>query len=196
MRKRKQWYLYFLALLFFIQTAYADAGLPMIILVMPSMVVLLVPIILIEACVLAKYLCLNFSKVLMGASIGNIVSTIFGIPLTWGVMTGLEFLITSGGRAYGDEVWWQKLIAVTIQAPWMVPYEEQFYWMVPAALAFLMIPFFFISWAIEGFFVKITIDKSIRQNAYRASFYANLASYAFLELCILVYLLINIIKHP
>ncbi len=180
--KLKQ-FMWLLPLIFSMQAAYADAGLPMIILVMPAMIVLLIPIITIEAIVLVKYLKLKYSRAFLSAGIGNIVSTIIGVPLTWGVMLSLE-LLTVGDKGYGT------LISVTLQAPWMAPDEN---WMIPAAMAFLMIPFFFVSWIIEGFFVKITIDQSLRVHAYRASFYANLASYIFLEFIIFLFFIKSII---
>lgn len=176
------------------QAVYADAGLPMIIVVMPSMVILLVPIILIEAYILMKQLKLKYNHAITSASLGNIVSTIIGVPITWGILAMIE-IWTTGGRWYGD-TWLGNFISVTLQAPWMVPVDDpKDYWMLSAAMAFLMIPFFFVSWLIEGFFVKITIEKNLRSKAYRASFYANLASYAFLELCIFVFLIINISQH-
>ncbi len=70
-----------------------------------------------------------------------------------------------------------------------------FYWMSIAAIGFLMIPFFFMSWWIEGFFIKKMLGQSLKPKAYQASFYANLVSYTFLEFCILIYLIKTIIQY-
>lgn len=75
------------------------------------------------------------------------------------------------------------IYGVTVQAAWLLPYESQLYWMIPAAYVILMIPFFFVSYWIElqvnyGFIKsKIDLDdlKKIVCNA-------NLRSYAFLML--------------
>ncbi len=47
-----------------------------------------------------------------------------------------------------------KVIAVTWQAPWLIPYESDFHWMMPVAGLVLLIPFFFVSWWSEYFVAR------------------------------------------
>ncbi len=119
MLKKLKLFVCFLVLIAYSQVAYADAGLPMIVLIMPAMVVLLIPIIILEAIVLAKYLQIHYKSAIFSAGISNIISTIVGIPITWGILVGVE-MITTGGRGYSN-TWWGNLISVTLQAPWMDP---------------------------------------------------------------------------
>ena len=55
-----------------------------------------------------------------------------GVPLAWLVMLVLG-LITTGGSALGLNSPVKKLVAVTLQAAWLIPYEENLFWMIPCA---------------------------------------------------------------
>ena len=63
--------------------AFANAGVPMLFLAMPAFAISLIPIIAIEAFYLSKKLNLPGKVAGKTAAISNLVSTFFGIPLTW-----------------------------------------------------------------------------------------------------------------
>lgn len=156
--------------------ASADAGVPMLFVTFPSMLLALVPIILLESVVLGRMMRRSAASFMKSATIANLVSTIVGIPVTWLVLVFLE-LLTGGGSAYGLSTTLQKLLAVTWQAPWLIPYEGQLYWMVPTASLFLLVPFFFVSYLIEAPIVASIQCELPRPQVRAAIFRANVASY-------------------
>lgn len=183
-----------LFLLFFIIPAYADAGLPTIVFIMPKMIFLLLPIIFLEAIVLRSYLKIGGFYAFKNSALSNTASTIFGIPLAWLSLLLIQLLF-GGSRAYGQDTIVQRVFSVTFQAPWLIPYENEFYWMMPCAVGFLMIPFFFVSWYIEGRIVQNQLPDYLKIKAYRATLYSNLVSYLFLEVCIFILLMKNVVHH-
>jgi hypothetical protein len=71
-----------------------------------------------------------------------------------------------------------KVFAVTVRAPWLIPYESQLCWMVPAAALFLLVPFFFASWLIEYWVTRLMMRGLDAKLVRRAVMWASLASYA------------------
>lgn len=140
-------------------TAYANAGVPMLFLAMPVFLISLLPIIAIEAIYLSKSLKLSLVQSLKTASISNVVSTILGIPITWFLLVLVQ-MTTGGSGAYGLNSVTEKVLAVTWQAPWLMPYEKDLHWMIPAAGLVLLVPFFFASWWSE-YFVSKKMNKTL-----------------------------------
>lgn len=159
--------------------AYANAGVPMLFLAMPVLLMSLVPIIAIETIYISNSLKLSFRKALKTVSIANVVSTIVGIPLTW-ILLVLVQMSTGGGSAYGTSSIMSKILAVTWQAPWLIPYENELDWMIPMAGLVLLVPFFFASWWSEYIVTKKIIQtqpSEIIKNKVRN---ANLITYSLL----------------
>lgn len=125
----------------------------------------------------------------------NIVSTVVGIPVTWGILFGVQ-AITGGGRGGPSvETLVGKLLAVTWQAPWLLPYESASYWMVPVAMLALLVPFFFASWFIE-YQVSKRMMRGLETGVVKnAVLRANLASYALLVLVVIGALAVRIYQH-
>ena len=69
----------------------ADAGVPMIFLTFPLMIILLVPIILTESFLYKRWLGLSSHDAMRSSIISNLVSTIIGVPVAWAIMLGVEF---------------------------------------------------------------------------------------------------------
>jgi hypothetical protein len=69
----------------------ADAGVPMIFLTFPVTVMLLLPVILVEAWFLRKWLALGVWEAGKLSAIANIASTLLGVPAAWAVMLCVEF---------------------------------------------------------------------------------------------------------
>lgn len=66
--------------------AHADAGVPMIFLTFPSMILALIPIVLIEAGIFTWLLHIKYHQTILPSLFGNLASTIIGIPLSWLLM--------------------------------------------------------------------------------------------------------------
>ncbi|WP_304637006.1 MULTISPECIES: hypothetical protein [Pseudoalteromonas] len=161
--------------------ASANAGLPMIIFAVPVYSISLLPIIAIEAIYLQKSLDLTKGLSVKTAFVSNLVSTIVGVPLTWVILVLIQVL-TGGGGVYGVDTFVGKMLAVTWQAPWLIPYESDLHWMILFAGLFLLIPFYFVSWWSE-FLVskKMLADTGLSKNDIKIKVRnANLITYSLL----------------
>jgi hypothetical protein len=180
---------------------FADAGVPMIFLEWPAMVMALIPVILIEFFVVQRMLKLGSKTAGIGLTVANLASTLVGVPMTWVVLVvcemGLGFVFSNLFPRYSETMFTSghppgplgKLIFVALQAPWMAPYESQLYWMIPLAAMLLLVPFLGISYGVESWICvrwwRPVDPKAVRRAIWRA----NLASYAFLFALALAYLI-------
>jgi hypothetical protein len=160
-------------------TIFANAGLPMIGVQMHLMIVALAPIIAIETVVIRQKLGLSVSRSLEGSVLANIVSTFVGIPLTWVALLAIQ-MATGGGRGWGLETPLQKLAAVTVQAPLLMPYERALYWMMPVASLVLLLPSLAVSVIIEAWILAKLFPNAPRKSVWGTMWVANLLSYALL----------------
>lgn len=177
--------------LFFAEPAHANVGFPMIAIVWPLFWFALIPIILIEYYAWIKIFDIKLNRKIFGAiSIANVVSTLIGIPITWFILVVIELLL-GGGRAFSNlNDFWQYFLGVTLQAPWLLPFEGQLYWMIPTACLVLFIPFYFMSCWLEEkvvrYYLKEYYSTSEIKEAVRK---VNRASYAFLYLVAFIWLI-------
>jgi hypothetical protein len=174
---------------------FADAGLPMIALTWPWSFALLLPIIVIEvlAAQLPKDVPLRYK--VSALSVANVVSTLAGWPIAWAAMVAVEFAATNGGEAFGMNSPLKVILAVTLQSAWLIPYEDQFYWMIPAAVIFLLLPFLLISVWSEGLIVRLMLPQVPARQRRRSVWRANLFSYCFLWLCSFIWLICSLQLH-
>ncbi len=103
-------------------------------------------------------------------------------------------MITGGGSSYGLNTALTKVLAVTWQAPWLIPYESDLHWMIPVSGLVLLIPFFFVSWWSEYFVSKKLIKNVESQTIKIAVRNANLITYGMLTLWQLLCWLFQMIK--
>ena len=170
----------------------------MIFITWPGMVLLLLPIIAAEWAFIIHRTSLQKRKVLWATAAANALSTIVGVPLTWGVL----FLCETGVFAAVDHIpklsgsWnsWNsplaQIVSTILSAPWIAPVESTGSWAVPLAAVVLLIPFYFVSVWVEQKVMEHMLpvtesldaqrsevsEKNLR-NAVRG---ANLMSYGFL----------------
>jgi hypothetical protein len=173
----------------------ADAGLPMISLMFPAAFYLLIPIIVLEFLV-GRGLPLPASRRLVGVTIANALSTVVGWPLTWIACAALQlFVIPGADRGYGFSTIWQKIASVTLQAPWLLPYHRDLYWMVPTAAMVLMVPAFFVSVFVERLVLRLCWGEMPGSERRRFAWLANATSYLFLLATLVMLLLYSIHWH-
>jgi hypothetical protein len=158
---------------------FANVGVPMLFPQLVLMLFALLPIVLIESAVVRKPLEIPTRRALGDVGLANLCSTILGVPCAWGVMFGLH-LLTTGGAALGMDTPAKMLAAVTLQAAWLVPYEGQRFWMIPAAATVLLIPCFFASVFIEHWVLVRRWSDLERRAVLSAVLRANVWSYLFL----------------
>lgn len=169
-------------------------GLPMIFPAMYLMILALGPIIFIEAYML-RGLGLSLERSVVSAAIANIISTAVGIPVTWGLLFGLQ-IMTGGTLGFHISPFWDTLLGVTWRAPWMLPGPPEKDWMVPVAGMVLLVPFFFASWLVENWVVRIAVRNAMIAagadpgeaggKIKRAVRNGNLVTYALLAVFLLV----------
>jgi hypothetical protein len=153
----------------------------MIFLVMPAYGLSIIPIILIESIYLSKKLEIKASRAAKTATISNLISTIIGIPLTWLLLVLIQML-AGGGGSFGLDTTLGKVLSVTLQAAWLIPYESDLHWMIPVAGLVLLVPFFFVSWWSEYFVSKKILKKNSAQKVKLEVRNANIITYALLAL--------------
>jgi len=131
----------------------ADAGVPMIILTWPAMVVLLIPVIVIEGLLCKRWLGLKTWQAIKTNAVSNLASTIIGIPVAWAVMLAIEFgsmgLVSESKALQGWHSPIANVIFVLFSSAWLNPDLGEAAWVIPAATLVLLIPFFFASYWIE-----------------------------------------------
>jgi hypothetical protein len=165
-------------------SAHANAGVPMLYLLWPGFGFALIPIIAVEAAVWRDSAKINWKQAITTASLTNIVSTVGGVPVTWGIMLTLELGVGATGYPDISAPWLERLHSVTVQAAWLLPYDnERLSWMIPAATGVFMIPYYLVSVALEGVFAKLTVDAPMKR-LFRLSALANAISYGIILMLI------------
>ena len=177
-----------------------DMGLPMIMPTMYFMVPALIPIVLIESVYVARKLRISFRKTVGSIFFANLVSTLVGIPFTWGLLFLIQ-IVTGGTSSYHVANPILKILEVTVQAPWLLPFEPEEFWVFHSAAFFLLIPFFFATWLIEYLMVKnrlgaekAEVDPEIDLAATERTIWsavrnANLISYGLIALVLVLSLI-------
>jgi len=133
---------------------FANAGLPMISLAFPAMLMLLIPVVIVEGLLCRKWLRLTTWEAMKSNAVSNLASTIFGIPLAWVIMFAVE-LISVGILGQFDAAYkWHSPLAqviwVLVGSAWIGSLgREHAIWPIPAATLVLLVPFFLASYAIE-----------------------------------------------
>ena len=154
----------------------ANAGIPMLFPQAILMGLALFPVTIIETFVLCRSLNLPKGKALLDVDLANLNSTIFGVPLAWGLMFGLA-LLTGRGFTWDTDSPIQMLAAVTLETAWLPPHYDQLFWMFPAAATGLLIPCFLASVLLEHWYLARCWKSLDRRELFRAVLRANLWSY-------------------
>ena len=140
---------------------FADAGVPMIFLTFPAMVILLVPVIVVEGFLCQRWLHLGTWQAMKSSAVSNLASTIVGVPVAWATMLGVEFggfgLLESSQKIQNWHSPIANVIFFLLSSAWLGPPSEKDVWVIPAATLVLLIPFFFASYWIEYFIMRTMI---------------------------------------
>jgi hypothetical protein len=175
----------------FLPFVVANAGVPMLAFHMPAFVLALVPIVAIEALILARRFAVPWIRTLWPTCAANLASTFIGVPVAWGALLALE-IVTTGGGGHGFATPWAKFKTIVLQAPWLIPHEAQLYWLIPVA-NLVLLPFYFFAsvfverWIIRRFYRGVPV-----QRVDRAVWLANSVSYALLLALSVAWLMMSI----
>ena len=160
------------------EPASADVGLPMIAIYLPPAWLAFIPIVIVEAGFGVWCFGLPLKRCLVAQVAANGFSTLVGIPIAWVILASVE--VTFFGTALGLGSPMRRLYAVTVQAPWLIPYEEDFGWMVPASVMVLTVPFYVLS-VVSEYFVVARFFPGLTKSTVRSwALVGNALSYALL----------------
>jgi hypothetical protein len=154
----------------------ANAGVPMLFWQLPVAAVALVPIVVVESLIAWPMLGKRFSAVAGRVFAANAISTFFGIPLAWIGMVIVNLAI-AGGTAHGFGTPLAAFKSVVLQAAWLIPYEDQLRWLVPAATLVLLVPYFFVSVFVERWWLKRRFTDVATTRVAAAAWVGNLVTY-------------------
>jgi hypothetical protein len=180
-----------------ISFAFANAGLPMIIVGLPNLIFALIPVVIIEALYLHKRHNLNFIKSLKAFGWANILTTFIGFPLTWGCLFGLQLLfglMLGGSCSPGFDNIFYSIISVLTHAAWLCPWEGKMVWLIPLALMQCLIVAYFVSAYLEALVIKKIFKEENSKTISKAVWQANSITYSILILINLVLMTYNLIK--
>ena len=101
----------------------------MIVLQWPGMVCALIPVILVEALLIRRWLPLSYKEAFSGTSVANLVSTIVGVPLAWLFMFLMELGILFPVSVAADHWHWKmdspvlQALGFLVSVAWLGPAE-------------------------------------------------------------------------
>jgi hypothetical protein len=161
-------------------TVLANIGVPMLFVQLPLMIIALPVVIFIEAALCRRWFRMEWKPALRATSVANLVSTLVGFPLMWLTLVVVQMMVGGGSAPKIPDPWF-SIYTVTVQAPWLLPYEDKLYWMVPTACLILLVPAFFVTVWIERKFYRRSLQRGeISISISAATWRMHLASYAFL----------------
>lgn len=183
-----------LIIIFIPIASYADAGVPIIFLSYPLMIIALLPIIIIESYVFLKNIKTSFKESILSIVVGNIVSALVGLPLAWGMLLILEKITTDFACGPGFNTIKDSIITTIIESAWICPWDDQLYWLIPTAVIINLIIAFFISIFIEFYIGRLFLKKLNKKLLWKATLLSNISSYIMVIVFCIGYLIYSIIK--
>ena len=149
-------------------SAWADVGLPMLVVVWPASALALLPVVIVEASFARRPLGLTVRRSLALSALANAASTIIGIPVAWGVLLVPLFAAAVLPRGL-------QFIVVPSYVAWLPPVEGT--WWIATAMVILCVPFFFASVFIERWVARRFFPGSEAARVRQWSWVAHLWSY-------------------
>jgi len=143
----------------------------------PVLVVLMIPLVVGESFLIAFFIKTPAKKVWVKVTAANIVSTIFGVPLTWLVLVFIQ-MWTGGGRGQEFDSLTHKLLAGTLHTAWLADgTDPEPSWAFPAVFAFQFFAYGIASILIEYAVLWLMWRKDPKPNLFKAVVVTNAASY-------------------
>ncbi len=165
-----------------------DTGLPLITLNLFAIILLLIPVIIVEALLYKKWLKLATGLAFKSSALSNIISTIAG----YAIVIAIGFLIGFGVSGFrtspiANLMFWLN------GSTWMQVANAHF--LIPVVCFLTFLPFFIISYLIEYLIVRAALRRSLptasgitTHRLRRAVRNANLATYLAMFIIVSVYL--------
>jgi hypothetical protein len=169
----------------------ANAGLPMIFVHGPVFIMGFIPIVIIEAFILRRFIDKPTAiECLKATTVANLVSTVIGLPLTWIVFVIIQMLADGGGHM-PNSTSAERIYAAILQSPWQLPYNHHSGWMIPRAALIMLVPFFIVSYQTERFVVQQYMKLHDRTLIRKGVYWGNVTSYTCLAIFWTAIVLVN-----
>ena len=173
----------------------ANAGVPMLFVQMPFLLMALPLVIAIEAVLCRHWLNVPWKRAWVVTTIANAISTLAGFPILWIALVIIQLLAGGGGEPGLAEPWY-SIYSVTVQAAWLLPDGKRLYWMVPTAGIVLLIPAFFVTVLIEGIVYRKAFGEACPHGKVtRATWGMHFITYGLLFIAAVALLLSSIRHH-
>jgi hypothetical protein len=168
---------------------FANAGLPMLMLGLPALLLALVPIVYLEAIYYRRRLPVTWNQALNGSWKANVWSTLVGIPLTWLALVIIEFgTMYFFGNSFNSrspilaESYLASYLYFVITSPLLIPVRDGLDLVIAGASMVLLLPCYLVSYLGESRVLQKKwpeLDpKLIRKHVW----YAHLLTYGLLFL--------------
>jgi hypothetical protein len=184
----------------------ADIGIPMIALTFPTMLLLLIPVILIEALLCKRWLGLTARDAFRSNTIANLASTIIGVPIAWAIMFAVEMgafgVVDRFPTIENSKSPILYVISFVLTSAWLGPVGRHDAWIIPCAVLILLVPFFFASYGVEYLIINRMLGmtegdpSNLTSRRIRVAVRnSNLVTYGVMALATAVWLLSEFLHH-
>jgi hypothetical protein len=201
MIKEKRYFAYFLLLILAPEIALANIAIPMLFFSWPGMFAMFVPIVIVEYIVLKKRWPWVNKKILRSSiGLGNLVSTLVGIPISWclyyfGITLPLDFLIydpNSLSKSFLSslQVFAEIFAGATFIYEVSTPLNSDL--IIYIKLVLMLLPAYFLSYWIEVAFLEI--DGISKKEALAGARSANRYSYLFVLIVVAIFFTAHYVK--
>jgi len=157
----------------------ANAGIPMIMMEYPILILALLPVIIIESISISNILNIEHSKTIKPIIVANLVSTLLGYPLTWGLR--FLFLLLLESKLHSKLVF---ILLISFGPAWIGSSKDKF---LPVYIMLAMIPAFLFSVFIEYFILKRFFKNINKDKILKSTWIINIYSYGFIIFGLLIW---------
>ena len=169
--------------------ASANVGLPMIVVAWPVAWFAFVPVALLEGLLYRRAFDISAMQAFRSSFLTNLFSTALGIPLAWGIPLIPAVVFSSSNLELPRSL--ESLVGIFYWPFWLMPWGDADIqsWSLLVALALLFPLFLIASVLSEAWLLRFLHPASSRRQRWAVSFRANVWSYSFLALALLVIVL-------
>lgn len=168
-------------------TAQANIGIPMLALAWPVHWIAYLPVVIIESEYTRVRLDLSRKESYKAVALANVISTLVGIPVAWGVMLISTFAIGMSLSFVPDTATQQSLYnwLFPLTSAWLGPTDNT--WLVYAAFACLALPMWYGSVLIETLVLRRALSAHCRDRLRSTVIGSNLITYGLILLGVAAY---------
>lgn len=172
--------------------AHADAGIPMLPVQYPELLLYILPVIAIEAAYLMRQLKTPMRRTTMAVTLVNLTTVALGYPLAWAMYKLLDWMFSFPPvstpmftNLWRVPVW----ICLKMFPAWAGLHQEV--WPVLAVWVVLLLPSFLLSGFVKAWLMRLYDLLNFKGNTRPAVWMANRYSYLFLAVtgCVLLYVI-------